>query len=219
VNNTFYRLPEPEVFAGWKRQASPGFLFAIKANRFLTHRKKLKDPQEPLQNLLDRCRRLGSHRGPILYQLPPYFPCNVERLRAFIRLLPRRWSHVFEFRDPSWYTDAVRDLLTETGMAFCIHDLRGQPCPPWVTGKLAYVRFHGPTEQAYAGSYSEKQLKLWAERIDDFRQAGHDVYAYFNNDISGHAIANARRLRTLLGVSPPADEPAPKRRPARKVRS
>src|SRR5262249_3038094 len=151
INNTSYRLPAAGVFKDWRRQAPPGFLYTVKASRFLTHHKKLKDPEAPLENILGRARLLGPHLGPVLYQLPPRWHCTVARLRAFIALRPRGLRHVFEFRDPSWYNDEVRALLTETGMGFCIHDLRGAACPEWVTGPLAYVRFHGPTAVAYAG--------------------------------------------------------------------
>ncbi len=198
INNTFYRLPAADVFVDWRAQAPPGFLYAIKASRFLTHRKKLKDPAQPLEALLPRARELGPHLGPVLYQLPPRWKCNLERLRDFIALLPRDLSHVFEFRDPSWCNPAVRDLLTETGMSFCIHDMRGSASPDWVTGPLAYLRFHGPTEVKYAGCYSPAQLRRAAAQVRELQNAGHDVFAYFNNDGGGYAVKNALGLRALL---------------------
>jgi uncharacterized protein YecE (DUF72 family) len=200
INNTFYRLPPPEVFRAWGRQAPPGFLYAVKASRFLTHMKKLREPADPLDRLLRGARQLGAHLGPILYQLPPHWHCDVARLRDFIACLPPDLDHVFEFRDPTWYTDAVRRLLDDNGMGFCIHDLRGSPSPRWVTGRLAYVRFHGPTALAYAGCYSHVQLAGWAEQIVEFQNGGRDVYVYFNNDNRGYAVANARELRSLLGI-------------------
>jgi len=202
INYTFYRLPGPEVFVEWRRQAPPDFLYAVKASRFLTHRKKLKDPAEPLENILGRARELGPRLGPVLYQLPPRWHANVERLREFIRLLPGDLHHVFEFRDPSWYNDDVRALLAETGMGFCIHDMRGSVSPAWVTGPIAYLRFHGPTDVAYAGRYGRTPLRRWVEKIEEFRDSGHDVYAYFNNDGGGHAVTNARELQELLGIEP-----------------
>jgi uncharacterized protein YecE (DUF72 family) len=200
VNYTFYRLPPAETFAAWRRQAPPGFLYAVKASRFLTHRKKLKDPAAPLQNLLTPARELGPHLGPVLYQLPPRWHCNVGRLREFIALLPRDLHHVFEFRDPSWYNPAVRELLAESGMSFCVHDLKGAACPEWVTGPLVYVRFHGPTAVAYAGGYTAGHLRRWAEKIERHREAGRDVFVYFNNDDRALAVANARQLQEYLGV-------------------
>ncbi len=201
INNTFYRLPAPEVFTEWRRQAPPDFTYAIKASRFLTHMKKLKDPAESLERILGRARELGPHLGPVLYQLPPRWHCNVDRLREFIACLPFDLQHVFEFRDPSWYADAVRELLTGTGMGFCIHDMKGSHCPRWVTGPVVYVRFHGPTAVKYAGSYSRAHLAAWADDIRAWHAEGRRVYVYFNNDGGGHAIANARTLRELVGTS------------------
>jgi uncharacterized protein YecE (DUF72 family) len=202
INNTFYRLPSAETFAAWSRQAPPDFTYAVKASRYLTHRKKLKDPQEPLDLLLGRARQLGPHLGPILYQLPPHWRCDADRLRRFIAVLPPDLTHVFEFRDPSWCNDEIRALLTETAMSFCIHDMRGFPCPLWVTGPVVYLRFHGPIEAGYGDCYPPSALRTWAERIETFRQNGRPVYAYFNNDVGGHAVANARDLLALLGVTP-----------------
>src|SRR5262249_2049506 len=152
------------------------------------------------EKILGHARRLGPHLGPVLYQLPPRWHCDLARLRRFLAALPGDVRHAVEFRDPSWYVEGVRDALAEFGASFCIHDLRGQPCPDWVTGPLVYLRFHGPTERAYAGSYSDEQLARWAERIAGYRAAGRDVVAYFNNDHAGHAVANARTLRALLGA-------------------
>jgi uncharacterized protein YecE (DUF72 family) len=213
VNNTFYRLPDREVFVDWRKQAPPGFLYAIKASRFLTHLKKLKDPAEPLANILGRARALGPHLGPVLYQLPPHWHCDLDRLRDFISALPQDLSHFFEFRDPSWCNEAVRDLLMETGMGYCIHDMRGFECPAWATGPVVYVRFHGPTALRYAGCYTHAHMERWAERINDYRRAGYTVYAYFNNDNAGYAIRNALELRRLLQHevcdSSPTPRPAP----------
>jgi uncharacterized protein YecE (DUF72 family) len=204
INYTFYRLPPAETFAAWRRQAPPGFLYAVKASRFLTHRKKLKDPLQPLETLLERARRLGPSLGPVLYQLPPRWRCDLDRLAGFLRLLPADLTHVFEFRDPSWYNPAVRELLTEHGAGFCIHDLRGCSSPDWVTARAVYLRFHGPTETPYAGRYPEHHLRAWAERIGRLAREGHDVYAYFNNDDRAFAAFNARELRELVGQPVPA---------------
>jgi uncharacterized protein YecE (DUF72 family) len=198
INSTFYRLPAPETFLDWLLQAPRGFLYAVKASRFLTHRKKLKDPEEALQTMLQRYRLLGPSLGPILYQLPPRWRCDLERLRHFLALLPRDLSHVFEFRDPSWCNEAVRALLEETGMSFCIHDMRDFLCPLWVTGPVIYLRFHGPTARKYAGRYPIDDLQVWAERIHFLQGAGRPVYMYFNNDDRGYALVNAREMRNLL---------------------
>ncbi len=202
VNNSFYRLPSESVFAAWAEQVPAGFVFAVKASRYLTHMKKLKDPEGPLDKILGRARRLGPHLGPVLYQLPPHWHCDLPRLRHFLAALPDDLLHAVEFRDPSWYVDAVREALAEYHVGFCIHDLRGAPCPEWVTGPLVYLRFHGPTERAYAGGYTRTHLRRWAKRIEAFRQSGRDVYVYFNNDDAGHAVADARTLRALLTAAP-----------------
>ena len=208
LNNSFYRLPSEIAFREWARQAPPGFLFAVKASRYLTHMKKLKDPDEPLANVLGRARILGEHLGPVLYQLPPGWHADVGRLRHVLSILPADLTHVLEFRDPTWYADEVRAALAEHGVGFCVHDLRGEPTPEWVTGPAVYLRLHGPTARAYAGRYSGGQLQSWAERIDGWRRAGHDVYAYFNNDDAGYAVANARGLRAMLGLREPGPDEA-----------
>jgi uncharacterized protein YecE (DUF72 family) len=197
INNSFYRLPSEAAFDAWARQAPPGFLYALKASRFLTHLKKLKDPEGPLDLFLGRARRLGGHLGPVLYQLPPHWHCDLDRLRAFLRLLPPDLCHVFEFRDPSWYVEEVREALARHGACFCIHDLKGADCPEWLTGPAVYLRFHGPTAQPYAGSYPRAHLQRWAERIAGHLEGGRDVFAYFNNDEAAHAVADARELRSL----------------------
>jgi len=209
INNSFYRLPSDAAFASWKRQAPRRFLYAVKVSRFLTHQKKLKDPEEPLETFLGLARQLGRHLGPLLYQLPPHWRCDVPRLRHFIGLLPRDLVHVFEFRDPSWCNDEVRELLAEAGVSYCIHDMPGFRCPHWVTGRTVYIRFHGPGEKRYAGRYDRKYLRAWAERIDQFREDGHDVFVYFNNDAAGNAVVNASELKEEIG------EPLRQRRTAR----
>ena len=202
INNTFYRLPSESAFAAWRKQAPNDFLYAIKASRFLTHMKKLRDAQAPLANVLGRARRLGPRLGPILYQLPPRWHADAARLRQFIELLPANLNHVFEFRNPSWCNDEIRELLTAAGMSYCVHDMRGFECPRWLTGPVGYVRFHGPAEPKYSGRYSESHLGAWAEQIQQWSADGHDVYVYFNNDAQGHAVTNARELLTLVGATP-----------------
>ena len=195
INNTFYRLPPPETFDKWRAQAPPGFLYAVKANRFITHVKKLKDPEDPLGRFLGAARRLEASLGPILFQLPPNWKRDPERLKAFIDRLPRDLLFAFEFRHPSWIHDDTRRVLDAAGMGYCMHELRDFTCPGWVTGRLAYVRFHGPGQRKYAGNYPRAALRRWAERVAAIDR---DVYAYFNNDAEGHAVRNARDFRAML---------------------
>lgn len=170
INNSFYRLPEPATFAGWKRQVPAGFTFAVKASRFLTHMKKLKDPAEPIERLLSRAKHLGRAQGPTLYQLPPRWPVDVERLRLFLETLPGGCLHTIEFRDPSWYTDAVFGLLDRHGVALCLHDMSGSATGPLAVGPFVYVRFHGPAK--YGGRYTEEVLGGWGDWLNSQRRLG-----------------------------------------------
>jgi len=197
INNSFYRLPEAETFAAWAGRVPPRFLFAVKASRFLTHMKKPKDPAEPLDRLLTRARRLGRHLGPILYQLPPGWKLDLARLEQFLQTLPRTRRHVLEFRDPSWYADAALALLSRHGVALCLHDMRGSATGRERVGPFVYVRFHG-ADGSYDGAYGDERLQSWAEWLASERRASVDVYAYFNNDIGGHAPRDAVRLRERL---------------------
>lgn len=197
INNSFYRLPSAEVFDAWREQAPSGFRYAVKANRFLTHQKKLKDPAEPLARMFGNVLHLGDKLGPILYQLPPRWRLDLRRLHAFLDLLPPGPTHVFEFREPSWMTDVVFEMLDACGASFCTHDMPGMTVPRLAVGRVAYVRFHGSTGK-YWGRYSAGQLADWQGWMESERQRGRDVYAYFNNDIHGHAIEDALALKRLF---------------------
>ncbi len=197
INNTFYRLPEAGAFEGWRRQAPPGFVYAVKASRYITHLKKLKDAAGPLARFLERARLLGPHLGPVLYQLPPHWRQDLDRLEEFLELLPHDLLQAFEFRDPSWLTPETFALLDRFGAGYCIMDLPGVASPVLTTGRLVYIRFHGP-DRVYEGSYSEKELAGWARRIRGFLRHKLPVYVYFNNDAHGYAVQNALRLKEML---------------------
>ena len=197
INNTFYRLPEAETFARWHERAPKEFLFAVKASRFLTHMKKLKDPEEPLERLFSRMRALRGHLGPVLYQLPPGWKLDHERLEHFLQALPAGVRHVLEFREPSWYADEVSSLLERYGVARCLHDMKGSATGQERRGPFVYVRFHGPGG-TYSGGYSTDRLRRWADWMKEQRADGCDVFAYFNNDVGGHAPRDAVALRRLL---------------------
>jgi uncharacterized protein YecE (DUF72 family) len=197
LNNSFYRLPEAATFRSWRERTPASFLFAVKASRFLTHMKKLTDPEEPLQRFFERARELGDRLGPVLYQLPPRWPVNLERLDVFLACLPPRARHVIEFREPSWYASEVLERLERAGVALCLHDMAGSASPRIRVGPLVYVRFHGVTR--YGGRYGDEELAPWAEWLRAEHAAGRDVFAYFNNDIGGHAPRDAIRLREMLG--------------------
>lgn len=197
INYSFYRLPSERAFDRWREQAPAGFVYAVKANRYLTHVKRLKDAAESLERFLSRARRLGDRLGPILWQLPPRWRADPERLEAFAALLPAELTHAFEFRDPRWFVPAVREVLKRFGLAFCIFDMPDLQCPSWVTGDVIYLRFHG-AEKAYGGRYGREGLQPWANRIRRWVAEGYAVYAYFNNDALGYAVSDAQVLRGLL---------------------
>lgn len=205
LNNTFYRLPEAGTFAAWRRHMPPGFVVAVKASRFLTHIKRLKDPAEPIERLFSRARALGPRLGPVLYQLPPNFfrnDVNVARLEIFLGALPRRVNrrivhHVFEFRHRSWYVDDTYALLAKHNATMCLHDKRGSAIFEPLVGPIVYVRFHG-TSGHYAGSYPDDRLAHWAGRLARQWREGHPVFAYFNNDPGAVATENAQTLRRLV---------------------
>jgi uncharacterized protein YecE (DUF72 family) len=197
INNSFYRLPKAETFDKWREQAPPGFCYAVKANRFLTQAKKLKDCAEPLERMLVPTRHLGDRLGPILFQLPPSLGLNVERLEQFVELLPKDLTHVFEFRHKSWYEPEVLKLLDTKSVSFCAHDMPGSASPRWAAGPIAYVRFHGG-EGKYWGRYSDEGLLSWTDWIVEQAKSGRAVWCYFNNDIDAHAIRDALTLRAMV---------------------
>jgi uncharacterized protein YecE (DUF72 family) len=198
LNTSFYHLPRPETFTKWRDQAPPGFRYAVKAPRFITHMKKLKECAEPVEEFLRRARNLDGAIGPILYQLPPRWALNRERLEEFIALLPPDLAHVFEFREKSWMTEEVLALLEASGVSFCAHDMPGLKTPRRAAGPIAYVRFHGGTGK-YIGRYPDETLLAWTDWIVGQARAGRDVWCYFNNDIGGHAIHDALTLRAMVG--------------------
>lgn len=198
INNSFYRLPESSTFARWASRAPMRFVYAVKASRFLTHMKKLKDPEQPLALLFERMQPLRGHLGPVLYQLPPGWKLNRERLEHFLQVLPRGVRHVIEFRDPSWYADEVQALLEKHGVALCLHDMAGSATGRLRVGPFIYVRCHGAGGQKYGGGYTDDRLRDWAAWLNAARRDGIDVYAYFNNDVGGHAPRDAATLRRFL---------------------
>jgi uncharacterized protein YecE (DUF72 family) len=171
----------------------------VKGSRFITHMIKLKDAQRGLTNFLPRAERLGDKLGPILWQLPPRWNVNVERLEQFLSILPREHRYTFELRHPSWMTDAVYEVLRRYNAAFCIYELAGYQSPIEITSDWTYIRLHGPTELKYQGSYSDAQLATWAARIRRWSKSMKAIYVYFDNDDSAYAVDNALTLKRLLG--------------------
>jgi uncharacterized protein YecE (DUF72 family) len=199
VNTTFYRLPRRESVATWVAETPPGFLFAVKASRYLTHMKRLTDLGTGVERFYERIEPLARSRklGPVLWQLPESFHRNDERLEATLAHLPEG-RHCFEFRHPSWFDAGVYDLLRAHGAALVIGDHPTRPFQAHeLTADWTFIRFHYGS-RGRGGNYSGRELEEWARRIEEWRERA-DVYAYFNNDWNGYAVRNGLLLRSLVG--------------------
>ena len=194
LNATFYRLPEPTTFERWREAAPSGFCYALKFSRYGTHIKRLKEAHETIGLFVERARLLGTKLGPILVQLPPRWRVNVGRLAGFLEAAPAEFRWAVEFRDPSWLCEEVYAVLRQHRAALCVHDLIERH-PRVHTASWVYLRFHG---DRYAGSYSHQALSAAARRVRADLAEGHDVFAFFNNDVGGHAIHNAIDLRRYV---------------------
>jgi uncharacterized protein YecE (DUF72 family) len=202
VNNTFYRLPEQRVFESWRDETPKDFVFAVKASRFITHMKKLADPQEHVALFLDRASGLGSKLELVLFQLPPFWKFNAERLAALGQFLSRQTivrplRVALEIRNPTWMTEACVHLLREHNIALVFADWPSLKLIEPVTADFVFVRRHGPAG-LYSSSYTEDMLREEANRIQRWRAEGRDVYIYYNNDVCGFAPKNALSLQELL---------------------
>jgi uncharacterized protein YecE (DUF72 family) len=198
LNNSFYRLPTTEAFDAWRESTPAKFIFAVKASRFITHNKKLKDPEHALDNLLPRAAHLGPKLGPILFQLPPHWRVNPERLQSLLEILPRDLRYAFEFRELSWISPTIISILKKFNAAFCIYELAGYHSPLQVTADFAYVRLHGPENGKYQGSYRREKLQSWICHIEAWAKHLKAIYIYFDNDQHGYAPANALTLKSML---------------------
>jgi uncharacterized protein YecE (DUF72 family) len=191
VNNTFYRLPPPETFEAWARRTPADFVVAPKISRYLTHVKRLKEPDEPVRRFLRHAAPLGDKCGPLLLQLPPDLTADVERLERTLALFPGPVRVAVEFRHPSWFTDDVRKVLEANGAALCLADRRSRDlAPPWQTAEWAYVRLHEGTASP-APCYGPTALDTWARRLAQSWGRDADVYVFFNNDPLACAVRDA----------------------------
>jgi len=197
LNSSFYRLPTEKAFSSWRETSPAGFVYAVKVSRFITHIKRLKDVDEPVDTFLSRARLLEEKLGPLLYQLPPNMRRDDERLDAFLSRLPSGRRHVVEFRHGSWLDDAVFAILRKHNVGVCVFDMPDLSCPLLATADFAYVRFHGATG-LYCSRYSDDELEDWARRISELAGGLDAVYVYFNNDAEGYAVENARTLAQKL---------------------
>ena len=197
LNNSFYHLPSIKSFRTWRDTVPKHFVFAVKGSRFITHMKKLKAPKTSTRKFFTRVEKLDKKLGPILFQLPPHWTVNLKRLATFLERLPETYRYAFEFREPSWFTDEVYELLRRHHVALCIYQMSGYTTPLEITTDFVYLRFHG-AESTYGGSYSDSQLQMWARWIASWRDEGKESFVYFNNDPEAHAIYNAKTLIELV---------------------
>jgi len=198
VYGTFYCLPKRETVREWRDQVPEDFRFAVKASRYLTHLKKLKDPEEPLERLFGVLEPFGNKLGPVLFQLPPKWKANPERLEALLEQLPPERPAAFEFRHPSWFCEEVYACLERHGVALCFYDFEQRQSPERQTADFVYVRLHGPEREAYRGSYGDEALGELARKCRAWEQEATSVFCYFDNDQEAFAPHDARRLRELL---------------------
>jgi uncharacterized protein YecE (DUF72 family) len=197
INNSFYQLPEKKTFEAWRKAVPPEFVFAVKGSRYITHMKKLKDPKKSLAKFLPRIEILKEKLGPVLFQLPPRWRFDSERLDSFLEALPKKFRAAFEFRDPSWFRDEALETLRKHGAAFCIYDLAGFQSPKEVTADFVYLRLHGPGDK-YQGKYSPETLAGWADAFSAWRREKKEIFCYFDNDQAGYAAQDAVKLQEMV---------------------
>jgi uncharacterized protein YecE (DUF72 family) len=201
VNNSFYRWPSHVNFSSWKEQVPPDFRMTIKASRALSHSKRLKEPEAWTERMVEGVAHLQDRMGVFLVQLHPHFASDLDRLDYFLQQVPPRLQTAIEFRHPSWHHDEVFALLEKHNAGLLHHERSQSSCVLRTTAPFVYLRLHGPDEHhLYAGSYSDDDLKWWANHIQAWHASGKEVWAYFNNDPYGNAVRNADTLKSLLGV-------------------
>jgi uncharacterized protein YecE (DUF72 family) len=211
LNAPFYRTPTVEAVRGWAERTPDDFRFAWKASKFITHWKRLTERCDNSIELMEgRLKLLGKKCGPVLFQLPPQMQVNRERLAGFIKMLPKRRQYTFEFRHPSWYDDAILDLLRDHDMSLCLSDHAAAPSPWVATASLVYVRGHGPTGR-YHSHYPDETLQSWARDIKRWRRQGRDVWCFFDNDQKSAAPIDGLRLLDLLQPKRAAKQPSKRR--------
>ena len=197
LNNSFYRLPSEQAFAAWRDSSPANFTFAVKVSRFITHIKRLKNSEEPVDTFLARAKILVEKLGPLLYQLPPNMHRDDARLESFLSILPQGMKHVLEFRHESWLDDRVFEILGRYNVGLCVFDMPYFSCPLVATADFAYIRFHGSTG-LYSSCYSDDELAEWARRLASLPSKVKAIYVYFNNDAEAFAVRNAMTLRGYL---------------------
>ena len=201
LNASYYRWPSDSAFASWRRRLPEGFVFTVKAPAALTHLKRLYGPEAWLARITQGLDCLGNRRGVLLVQLPPSSAFDYPRLAYFLERVPPGLRVCLEFRNPTWLQDSIFALLEEHGAGYCVMSGAGLPCVLRVTAPFVYVRLHGPDHHhVYAGSYSDDDLRWWADRVGEWQDMGRDVFVYFNNDGDGNAVRNALTLKRMAGL-------------------
>ena len=200
LNNSFYRLPEAASFERWHDETPEHFVFAVKMSRFLTHLKRLHDPQDPVRRFLERADALGTKMGPVLLQLPPRFAARADLLDAALQQFPSRLRIAVELRDETWFTSETRSVLERNKAALCLADTPRRKQPTWRTASWGFVRFHEGAG-ANAPGYERDVLRRWVARIGETWSSRADVFVYFNNDTGGHAIRDAVTFAELAEAS------------------
>jgi uncharacterized protein YecE (DUF72 family) len=197
LNVTFYRMPPSSTFRSWAARVPDGFLFSVKASRYLTHVRRLKDPRPAVELLVERARELGNRLGPILIQLPPDLERDLDSLEATLDAFPAGIRLAVEPRHRSWFVEKVRDALTERNVALCVADRRGAITPLWRTADWVYLRFHAGRATPRS-CYATADLEVWAERLETGWGSNPTGFAYFNNDGNGCALRDASRYARAL---------------------
>lgn len=194
LNASFYHLPKRKTFENWRKRVGRDFVFSVKGSRFITHMKKLKDCQEPAVRFFEAASGVKNSKDIVLWQLPPGLKVNVKRLKEFLGgLRGARWRYAFEFRNETWLCKEVFEMLKGHNMAVVFQDFEYWPITEKITADFVYIRLHGKKE-LYVSCYTKKELENWAKKIKNWKKEELDVYVYFNNDMRGYAVKNAKEL-------------------------
>lgn len=204
INTSFYQMPQEKTLIQWRNGVPDSFLFSMKASRYITHIKKLKDARQILSPFFKRVELLGDKLGPILFQLPPQWRFNIERLESFLKALPEAYRYAFEFRDSSWFNKQTYETLARHNAAFGIYQVASRTSPLVITADFAYVRLMG-SKAPNQGKYSDGVLSAWSKQIASWASSGKDIYCYFDNDDSGYAAEDAVKMKELLKISVPPE--------------
>ncbi len=198
LNNSFYQIPKEKNVKNWVELTPENFIFSCKANRYITHFKKLQDTTESVERLLKVFSNFENKLGPILFQFPPSWSVDLSRLKNFIEQLPKNFLYTFEFRHKSWFCEELYELLQKHQMSLCFYDHKTYRSPEIVTSQFIYVRMHGPLKEAYKGAYDESTLIEYAQKFSNWRKEGKAIYCYFDNDEKANAPQDAQRLKAIL---------------------